>query len=161
MDEKRFVELLDLNNDKLLKIMNANNDKLLHTMEENNNKLLQIMEVKNNKLKQEIFEEMDRRFEIVNKRFDEIDKRFEEVDKRFEKIDEKFKKVNEKIIDSNFYFEENYGRKIDIIFEKLQLEDEKKDVKIKEFEEFKSQNNAKLLSHDVRITKLEKVVNSN
>ena len=78
-----------------------------------------------------------------------------------EKIDEKFKKVDEKIIDSNFYFEENYGRKIDIIFEKLQLEDEKKDVKIKEFEEFKSQNNAKLLSHDVRITKLEKVVNSN
>ena len=109
-------------------------------MEEKNNKLLQIMEVKNNKLKQEIFEEMDR---------------------RFEKIDEKFKKVDEKIIDSNFYFEENYGRKIDIIFEKLQLEDEKKDVKIKEFEEFKSQNNAKLLSHDVRITKLEKVVNSN
>lgn len=97
---------------------------------------------------------MDRRFERVNKRFDE-------VDRRFEKIDEKFKKVDEKIIDSNFYFEENYGRKIDIIFEKLQLEDEKKDVKIKEFEEFKSQNNAKLLSHDVRITKLEKVVNSN
>ena len=122
MDEKKFVELLDLNNGKLLKIM-----------ETNNNKLLQIMEVKNNKLKQEIFE----------------------------KIDEKFKKVDEKIIDSNFYFEENYGRKIDIIFEKLQLEDEKKDVKIKEFEEFKSQNNAKLLSHDVRITNLEKVVNSN
>ena len=136
MDEKRFVELLDLNNDKLLQIMEANN-----------NKLLQIMEVKNNKLKQEIFEEMD--------------KRFEEVDRRFEKIDENFKNVNEKIIDSNFYFEENYGRKIDIIFEKLQLEDEKEDVKIKEFEEFKSQNNAKLLSHDVRITKLEKVVNSN
>ena len=158
MDEKRFVELLDLNNDKLLKIMDENNDKLLHTMgennnkllqvmEENNNKLLQIMEVKNNKLKQEIFEEMDRRFEIV--------------DRRFEKIDENFKKVDEKIIDSNFYFEENYGRKIDIIFEKLQLEDEKEDVKIKEFEEFKNQNNAKLLSHDVRITKLEKVVNSN
>ena len=143
MDEKKFVELLDLNNGKLLKIM-----------ETNNNKLLQIMEVKNNKLKQEIFEEMDRRFERVNKRFDE-------VDRRFEKIDEKFKKVDEKIIDSNFYFEENYGRKIDIIFEKLQLEDEKKDVKIKEFEEFKSQNNAKLLSHDVRITNLEKVVNSN
>ena len=136
MDEKRFVELLDLNNDKLLQIMEANN-----------NKLLQIMEVKNNKLKQEIFEEMD--------------KRFEEVDRRFEKIDENFKNVNEKIIDSNFYFEENYGRKIDIIFEKLQLEDEKEDVKIKEFEEFKNQNNAKLLSHDVRITKLEKVVNSN
>lgn len=129
MDEKKFVELLDLNNDKLLQVM-----------EENNNKLLQIMEVKNNKLKQEIFEEMDR---------------------RFEKIDENFKKVDEKIIDSNFYFEENYGRKIDIIFEKLQLEDEKEDVKIKEFEEFKNQNNAKLLSHDVRITKLEKVVNSN
>lgn len=158
MDEKKFVELLDLNNDKLLKIMDENNDKLLHTMEENNNKLLQvmeennnkllqIMEVKNNKLKQEIFEEMDRRFEIV--------------DRRFEKIDENFKKVDEKIIDSNFYFEENYGRKIDIIFEKLQLEDEKEDVKIKEFEEFKNQNNAKLLSHDVRITKLEKVVNSN
>lgn len=147
MDEKRFVELLDLNNDKLLKIMDENNDKLLHTMEENNNKLLQIMEVKNNKLKQEIFEEMDRRFEIV--------------DRRFEKIDENFKKVDEKIIDSNFYFEENYGRKIDIIFEKLQLEDEKEDVKIKEFEKFKNQNNAKLLSHDVRITKLEKVVNSN
>lgn len=147
MDEKRFVELLDLNNDKLLKIMDANNNKLLQIMEANNNKLLQIMEVKNNKLKQEIFEEMD--------------KRFEEVDRRFEKIDENFKNVNEKIIDSNFYFEENYGRKIDIIFEKLQLEDEKEDVKIKEFEEFKNQNNAKLLSHDVRITKLEKVVNSN
>ena len=69
-------------------------------------------------------------------------------------------KIEEKIIDNNFYFEEKYGKKIDAMFEKIMMDDQKNDKKFDEYENYKALNNKRLLSHEVRITNLEKAVNS-
>ena len=59
------------------------------------------------------------------------------------------------------YFEENYGRKISAIFDKLQLNDQMKDIEKAELDKYIENNVARLISHNVRITKLENAVNSN
>ncbi len=110
MEEKRVIELMEANNEKLYKVMEA---KIEEKIKENN--------------------------KILDKRFDQLE---------------------EKIIDNNFYFEEKYGKKIDAMFEKIMMDDQKNDKKFDEYENYKALNNKRLLSHEVRITNLEKAVNS-
>lgn len=81
--------------------------------------------------------------------------------KIFEYFEERFNKLEQKIIDNGFYFEEHYGKKIDIIFEKLQFNDQIKSIENKKLEKYKKHNDTLLMSHEVRITNLEKAVNSN
>lgn len=121
MEEKRFIELMEANNEKLYKVMDEK-------IEANNEKISVMIDGKikeNNK--------------ILDKRFDQLEK---------------------KIIDNNFYFEEKYGKKIDAMFEKIMMDDQKNDKKFDEYENYMALNNKRLLSHEVRITNLEKAVNS-
>lgn len=127
MDEKRFVELLEINNKKLINEFNS-------------------------------------KFEQIDKRFEQIDERFEQVDKKFKnlenKLDREVDRLEVKIMDNNCYFEETYGKKINAMFEKIMMDDEKNKAEHIEFENYMALNNSKLLSHEVRITKLEKTLNS-
>lgn len=145
MDEKRLVELMkdtvESNNEKLVQMMDnkiqANNEKLVQMMDDkiqaNNEKLVQIMD-------------------------DKIQTNNYKIIEYFEK---RFKQLEEKIIDNSFYFEEHYGKKIDIIFEKLQFNDQIKSKEDEQLQKYKKQNDTLLISHEVRITNLEKVVNAN
>lgn len=81
--------------------------------------------------------------------------------KIIEYFEKRFKQLEEKIIDKGFYFEEHYGKKIDIIFEKLQFNDQIKSKEDEQLQKYKKHNDTLLISHEVRITNLEKVVNSN
>ena len=46
------------------------------------------------------------------------------------------------------------------MFEKIMMDDQKNDKKFDEYENYIALNNKRLLSHEVRITNLEKAVNS-
>ena len=152
MDEKRFVELLEINNKKLINEFNSK-------FEQIDGKLVQI---------DSRFEQIDGKLVQIDKRFEQIDRRFEELDNKFDKkinnleckLDKEIRRLEEKIIDNAFYFEENYGKKIDAMFEKIMMDGEKNKVEHKEFENYMALTNSKLLSHEVRITELEKTSNS-
>ena len=154
MDEKRVVELMEENNEKLYKVMEINNQKLVDMMDKNNEKLCELMKINNQKLANM----MDEKIEANNEKISiMIDEKIKENNKI---LDKRFDQLEEKIIDNNFYFEEKYGKKIDAMFEKIMMDDEKNKAEHKEFENYMALNNSKLLSHEVRITKLEKTVNS-
>jgi len=117
MDEKRFVEILENNNQNLIKEM----DRRMADKIKDNNKML---------------------IEMMDRRFNEME---------------------QKRIDDNFYFEHTYWDKISIIFDKLQLMEEKHELEKAEAEKIQQKiehNSAKLMSHDFRISKLEPNINS-
>lgn len=124
MDEKRFVELLEINNKKLINEFNSK------------------------------FEQIDKKIEVFGNK---VDQRFKNLEN---KLDREVDRLEVKIMDNNCYFEETYGKKINAMFEKIMMDDEKNKAEHKEFDNYMALNNSKLLSHDVRITKLEKTVNS-
>ena len=124
MDEKRFVELLEINNKKLINEFNSK------------------------------FEQIDKKIEVFGNK---VDQRFKNLEN---KLDREVDRLEVKIMDNSCYFEETYGKKIDAMFEKIMMDDEKNKAEHKEVENYMELNNSKLLSHEVRITKLEKAVNS-
>ena len=152
MDEKKFVFLLNQNNDKLLNVLDTkiqeNNEKLLNVLDtkiqENNEKLLNVIDTK-----------LDTKIQENNEKLLNV------IDSKIEtKIESKLSIIEQKMMDGFFYFEENYGKKIDIIFEKIQLDNEMNEIKYKEFEKNINHNESTLMSHEIRITNLEKSLNS-
>lgn len=132
MDEKKFVEILENNNQKLIEMMDIK-------VENNNQKLIEEMDKR-----------MDSKIKNNNKQL------IEEMNRRFDEMEQKR-------IDDNFYFEHTYWDKISIIFDKLQLMEEKHELEKAETEKIQQKienNSAKLMSHDFRISKLEQNINS-
>ena len=133
------------------------------------------------------FDEIDNKFEIIDKRFDEIDNKFEAIDNKFGEddskfasIDDKFDVVNQKIedvkeelriemkqemnnmekriLDQLFLFEQEYGTKIDAIFDAVTLELDKnleKSVKIRKLDGRMDRCEATLFNHEKRISNFE------
>ncbi len=135
----------------------------------------------------EMYRKFDSKFEIIDKRFDEIDNKFEAIDNKFGEddskfasIDDKFDVVNQKIedvkeelrtemkqemnnmekriLDQLFLFEQEYGTKIDAIFDAVTLELDKnleKSVKIRKLDGRIDRCEATLFNHEKRISNFE------
>ena len=60
---------------------------------------------------------MDRRFEAIEKRLDEMDKKFIAMDKKIEELDKRLTKELRALSQRIAVLEEEYGRKLDILYE--------------------------------------------
>ena len=130
--------------------------KFTQILEKNNEKLMQLV-------RNEIYgldQKTEKRFTEMEDRFTEMEERFVGLDQKMEK---RFAEVEQRRIDDNFYFEHKYWDKISIIFDKLKLNDdikkieEEKNLKLQQKVE---NNSAKLMSLDFRVSQLERNVNS-
>lgn len=54
-------------------------------------------------------------------RFDEVDRRFNETDRKFDNVYIEMDHLRKEILDKQFLFEDEYGKKIDAIFEYVQF----------------------------------------
>ena len=57
----------------------------------------------------------------INKRLDGMDERFDETDKKFDNVSIEMDNLRKEILDRQFLFEDEYGKKIDAIFEYVQF----------------------------------------
>ncbi len=157
MEEKRFIEIIEANNEKLVNLMDkkveANNEKLANLIDEkietNNEKLVNLI---------------DEKFKANNRRTTNLMEMNNEalllkLDKRFEKIEKEIKELKAEVSNNRFYFEDTYDQKSNILFQKVDLNERLHIIERKELDKYKKENNDRLNSYDVRITSLEKVVN--
>ena len=128
-------------------------------MEINNNKLLKVLDEKIDRVEKKL-DRIEERLDRIEERLDRVEERLDRVEERLDKVEGENKTLYEKIVDMGFYFEETYGSKISAIFDKLQLIDEKQSIQKEKIKKHLNHNDALLMSHDIRITNLEKVVNS-
>lgn len=188
MNKEEFISLMEVNNEKLVNIMDkrieakieANNEKLANIMDEkieaNNEKLAKIIDekIEANNVKiadiidekvdnstKEIASEIQLILRQINRKFLEIDGKFSKFDEKFSKIDKRFDELEEKIDFNKSYFEKNYGQKIEFLIDKIKLNDQIRIMDNKELEIYLKHNQELLNSHDIRITNLENVANSN
>ena len=136
MDEKKFEEILVKNLTQTEKKMEKIMDEKIETVLVKN-----LAETENR----------------INSRMDE---RITTLER---KMDQKYDLLEQKIIDNGFYFEHTYGEKISAIFDKLQLNNDLKQIEDAESKQIQKQienNSAKLFSHEIRISKIEKEINS-
>ena len=101
--------------------------------------------------------EMNQKFD---KKFAEMDEKFEkkfaEMDQKFEK---KFDEMAQKILDRQFVFEDEYGRKIDAIFEYVEFHQKnnlQRFDRISNLEDRVEKNELQILDHEKRISALER-----
>ena len=99
---------------------------------------------------------MDKRFEAIEERLDKMDKRFETIEERLDKMDKKFVTIEKRIdeLDKRLtkelrelsqriaVLEEEYGRKLDILYETRVEQMEKQELQ---------QNDIKKLEHRISI----------
>ncbi len=103
----------------------------------------------------EINEKFDQKFELMEQRFDQ---KFEEMDQKF---DQKFNEIHQELTqirNRQFLFEQEYGTKIDAIFDAVSLELDKnkeKSEKIRKLEKRVDRNEVQIFSHEKRISRLE------
>ncbi len=162
MDEKRFIQILEKNNEKLMQAFFKETDEKFDTL----GGRIDSLEGKFDSLEGK-FDGLEGRFDGLEGRFDGLEGRFDGLEGRFDilerNMEQRFAEVEQKRIDDNFYFEHKYWDKISIIFDKLKLNDdlkkieEQKNIKLQEKVE---NNSAKLMSLDFRVSQLEKNVNS-
>ena len=181
MNKEEFISLMEINNEKLVNIMDkrieakieANNEKLANIMDEkieaNNEKIANIIDEKiasnNVKIADIIDEKVDNSTKEIASEIQlilrQINSKFLEIDEKFSKIDKRFDELEEKIDFNKSYFEKNYGQKIEFLIDKIKLNDQIRIMDNKELEIYLKHNQELLNSHDIRITNLEKVANSN
>ena len=103
----------------------------------------------------EINEKFDQKFELMEQRFDQ---KFEEMDQKF---DQKFNEIHQELTqirNRQFLFEQEYGTKIDAIFDAVTLELDKnleKSVKIRKLDGRMDRCEATLFNHEKRISNFE------
>ena len=173
MDEKRFIEIIEANNEKLANLMDkkieVNNEKLANLIDEkievNNEKLANLIDEKIEANNEKLANLIDEKIIANNGRIADFMEMNNEalllkLDKRFEKIEREIKEIKIKVNYDKAYFEETYGQKDNILFQKVELNERLHAIERKELDKYKKENNERLNSYDVRITNLEKVVNS-
>lgn len=117
---------------------------MLLEMNQRFDKLEQKMEVSNQELRQD----MQELRQEVRERFDDFEK----------KVDQKFDSFEKKVLGQHFLFENEYGIKIDAIFDAVTLELDKnleKSEKIGKLEGRMNRNEVAVFNHEKRISKLE------
>lgn len=124
---------------RLIKIIESNNEKLARLMDEkimaNNHRIADLMEMNNEAL-------------------------MLKLDKRFEKIEKDIKKLEAKVDNNKIYFQEIYGQKNKILFQKLTSNEQLQSIERNELDTYKKEQDVRFNLHDVRITKLEKLINA-
>ncbi len=146
MEEKIITMLLE---------MNQRFDKLEQKMEVSNQELLQDMK----ELRQEVGERFDDFEKKVDQKFVEFEKKVDQKFVEFEKkVNQKFDSFEKKVLGQHFLFENEYGIKIDAIFDAVTLELDKnleKSEKIGKLEGRMNRNEVAVFNHEKRISKLE------
>lgn len=176
MDEKRFIEIIEANNEKLVNLMDekieANNGKLVNLIDEkieaNNEKLANLMDKKIIANNGRITDFMDMNNEALllklDKRFVKLEKEIKEVRKELKgeigEVREELKEVKTEVNNNKTYFEETYDQKNNILFQKFELNERFHMIEREELNKYKKENDERLNSYDARITNLEKVVNA-
>ena len=143
MTEEKFKELLQENN-------KHTDEKIREFLQENHKILMEKMDKKFEENNKVLMEKMDKKFEENNKIL------MKEMDRRIEKLD---RSINGKLA----VLENEYGQKISVIFDKIQLMDERLSVQDGQNQRFnkKFNNHDEILySQDLRITELESKVSS-
>ena len=107
----------------------------------------------------QILEKLENLEQEMNKRFaqqqDYID---EQLEKQQIEFDEKLNQYQKNLTDKMFLFEQEYGNKIDAIFDAVILEKDKnieKSEKIRKLDKRVESNEAKIFGHERRISVLE------
>ncbi len=163
MDEKRFEEILERNNEKIINSLKKDTEEKLSGLEKRTEEKLSGLEKRTEKKLNGLEKRTEEKLSGLEKRTEEklsgLEKRTEEklnvLEKRMEK---RFDEIEQKRIDDNFYFEHKYWDKISIIFDKLQLNDDIKkteDERNLKLEQKVENNSSKLMSLDFRVSKLE------
>lgn len=150
MDEKRFIEIIEANNEKLVNLMDekieANNEKLANLMDKkiiaNNGRIADFMDMNNEAL------------------LLKLDKRFVKLEEEIKEVREELKEVKTEVNNNKTYFEETYDQKNNILFQKFELNERFHMIEREELNKYKKENDERLNSYDARITNLEKVVNA-
>ena len=106
--------------------------------------------------------------EILNRKLEQIldtklDKKMQDMEQRLEqklekKFDEKLEKVKKEILDHQFLFEQNYGTKIDAIFDAVSLELDKnleKSEKIRKIDSRMDRSEVAIFGLEKRVSTLE------
>lgn len=166
MDEKRFEEILVTKLEEVLvpRLENVLDKRFSESEERIKTEIYKKMDENDERLERKI----DKKLEYLENKIDEnreyLENKIDENREYLEnKIDENHKYLEKKIVDNAFYFEHTYGEKISAIFDKLQLNDDLKKIENEENEKIQEQiekNSAKLMSHELRISALEKKFNS-
>ena len=141
MDEKRFEEILERNNEKIINSLKKDTEEKLSGLEKRTEEKLSGLEKRTEKKLNGLEKRTEEKLNVLEKR---MEKRFDEIE--------------QKRIDDNFYFEHKYWDKISIIFDKLQLNDDIKkteDERNLKLEQKVENNSSKLMSLDFRVSKLE------
>ena len=98
----------------------------------------------------------------IKKKLAGIDQRLDEMDNKIdEKIDDLREEMNQRtkeILDQQFLFESEYGRKIDVIFDSVSLEMDKnleKSEKIRKLDQRVDRNEVNIFGLEKRVSTLE------
>ena len=152
MDEKRFEEILERNNEKIINSLKKDTEEKLSGLEKRTEEKLSGLEKRTEKKLNGLEKRTEEKLSGLEKRTEE---KLNVLEKRMEK---RFDEIEQKRIDDNFYFEHKYWDKISIIFDKLQLNDDIKkteDERNLKLEQKVENNSSKLMSLDFRVSKLE------
>ena len=103
-------------------------------------------------------DKIDQRLDGVDNRLDRVDQRFDETDQKIEDLHEEMNQNAKEILDRQFLFETEYGRKIDAIFDSVSLEMDKnleKSAKIRKLDQRVDRNEVNIFSLEKRVSTLE------
>ena len=106
--------------------------------------------------------EIKKKLAGIDQRLDEMDKRLTGIDNKIdEKIDDLREEMNQRtneILDQQFLFESEYGRKIVVIFDSVSLEMDKnleKSEKIRKLDQRVERNEVNIFGLEKRVSTLE------
>ncbi len=106
--------------------------------------------------------EIKKKLAGIDQRLDEMDKRLTGIDNKIDgKIDDLREEMNQRtkeILDQQFLFESEYGRKIDVIFDSVSLEMDKnleKSEKIRKLDQRVERNEVNIFGLEKRVSTLE------
>lgn len=106
-------------------------------------------------MEEKILDAIDKKFNEINEKFDQ---KLQAMDQKF---DQKFNEIHQELTqirNRQFLFEQEYGTKIDAIFDAVSLELDKnkeKSEKIRKLEKRVDRNEVQIFSHEKRISRLE------
>lgn len=113
-------------------------------------------------MKQEIGE-MKQKIETIDQKIEKLDYQMKDgfltMEDKFREYDQKLEKVEKTILDRQFLFEQEYGSKIDAIYDHVALElqkNEEKSVKIHTLDTRLDRSEVELFNHEKRISVLER-----
>lgn len=109
---------------------------------------------------QNILQEMDRKMDQkIQKLEAKMEDGFQTVEAKFEENDRKFEQLQKTILDKQFVFEQEYGKKIDLMYDAIITEldkNQEKSEKIRKLGARTDRCEMSLFDHEKRISVLER-----